>query len=319
MSNGALATTEQKSGGIMDMSGGMSGEMAARLAEMKNRLSMVKDFMNDIMDDGFDYGLIPGVEKKCLFKPGAEKLLKVYGFSSRIIDKKGNDTRDEKTGYYLAEVTVQIVHIGSGAIVAEGAGECCSFESKYRYRWLFENELPRGMDKTALISKTFESKTGKEYTKYRVENMDLVDQWNTILKMAHKRALVGATLTATGTSSIFNQTVDEMDDYLENDAGRLQKLKKKKDGPTAADEKTSFNPSASGGMITLAQKNKIQYDAEKKNVKAADIEAIILAEKKKPIAELTKAEASAVIDWMGKVSEEDLQDLLVDLAMGGGK
>ena len=72
-------------------------------------------------------------------------------------------------------------------------------------------------------------------------------------------------------------------------------------------------------MITIAQKNKIQYDAEKKNVKPADIETIIQAEKKKPIAELTKAEASAIIDWLSKVSEEDLQDLLVDLAMGGGK
>lgn len=327
MGNGAaLATTEQKTGGIMDMSGGMSGEMAARLNEMKLKLSMVQNFMKEVMDVGFDYGIIPGTDKPCLFKPGAEKMLNIWGFSSRIIDKKGNDTRDEKTGYYLAEITVQIAHIGSGTIVAEGVGECCSFESKYRYRWLFENELPKGMDKTGLVSKTFESKAGKEYTKYRVENMELVDQWNTILKMAHKRALVGATLTATGTSGIFNQTSDEMDEWIDNEGdNRLQKkepLQKKKWAPTAADEKSSFNPSASGGMITIAQKNKIQYDAEKKKIKLEDIEKIIISTNQKPINELTKAEASAVIEWLSKVSNDDLQDLVVDIAMnemGGGK
>ena len=321
MSNGALATTEQKSGGIMDMSGGMSGEMAARLNEMKLKLSMVKNFMQDIMDKGFDYDTIPGTDKPCLFKPGAEKLLSVYGFSSLVKEKR--ETRDLNTGYYLAEVTMQIIHRGSGAIITEGVGECSSFESKYRYRWLFENELPKGTDKTGLVAKTWEAtKNGQkvEYTKYRVDNVDLIDQWNTVLKMAKKRALVDATLTATGTSGIFNQTVDEMDDWMgKEDDGRLQKLKKQKPGPTAADEKTTFNPSASGGMITIAQKNKIQYDAEKKNIKADQIEAIIMAEKKKPIAELTKAEASAIIDWLGKVSESDLQDLVIDLAMGGGK
>ena len=88
MSNGALATTEQKSGGIMDMSGGMSGEMAARLNEMKLKLSMVKNFMQDIMDKGFDYDTIPGTDKPCLFKPGAEKLLSVYGFSSLVKEKR---------------------------------------------------------------------------------------------------------------------------------------------------------------------------------------------------------------------------------------
>ena len=319
MSNGALATTEQKSSGIMDMSGGMSGEMAARLNEMKLKLSMVQNFMKEVMDEGFDYGIIPGTDKPCLFKPGAEKMLAVYGFSSIVKEKK--ETRDLKTGYYLAEITMQIIHRGTGAIIAEGVGECSSFESKYRYRWMFENELPKGTDKTGLVIKEWESKDKtKTYAKYRMENSDLIDQWNTVLKMAKKRALVDATLTATGTSGIFNQTVDEMDDWMgKEDDGRLTKLQKKKNVPTAADEKSSFNPTAGSGMITIAQKNKIQYDAEKKNVKPADIEAIIQAEKKKPIAELTKAEASAIIDWLSKVSEEDLQDLLVDLAMGGGK
>lgn len=318
MGNGAMATTEQKSGGIMDMSGA-TGEMAFRLADMGDKLDLVKTFFKTQMVKDIDFGIIPGTDKPALFKAGAEKLCALYGFSQRVLDK--TETRDIATGYYLAEVTVQLTHAASGIIVADGVGECSSYESKYRYRWVFESDIPKNIDKAGLVSKTFESKkTGKEYTRYRLENPDLIDQWNTVLKMAKKRALVDATLAATRTSGMFSQTEGELDAWMEGDEiPKEDRLQKQKQGPAAADEKHAFNPSTGGGMITIAQKNKIQYDAEKKNVNAADIEAIIMAEKKKPIAEMTKAEASAVIDWLGKVSESDLQDLVIDLAMDGGK
>ena len=50
---------------------------------------------------------------------------------------------------------------------------------------------------------------------------------------------------------------------------------------------------------------------------AADIEAIVQHTKGKPIEQLTKMEASAVIDWLGKTTKDDLQDLIIDLAMDG--
>ena len=131
MDNTKALATQQNSGGIVDMTGG-SGAMAASLNEMKMKLSMVQNFMKEVMDDGFDYGIIPGTDKPCLFKPGAEKMLTLYGFSSIVKEKK--ETRDLLTGYYLAEITMQIIHRASGCIVAEGVGECSSFESKYRYR-----------------------------------------------------------------------------------------------------------------------------------------------------------------------------------------
>jgi hypothetical protein len=43
----------------------------------------------------------------------------------------------------------------------------------------------------------------------RVENADLADTYNTVLKMAKKRALVDATLTATAASDIFNQDLED--------------------------------------------------------------------------------------------------------------
>ena len=312
MGNGAMATTEQKSGGIMDMTGGMSGEMAGRLNEMRVKLELVQQFFKGVMEKDLDYGIIPGTQKPSLLKPGAEKLCELYGFAPVVKEKK--ETRDFNSGYYLAELTMQIVHRQSGSIIAEGVGEASSYESKYRYRWLFDNELPKNTDKNGLVQKTFASKAGKEYTKYRIENIDLIDQWNTVLKMAKKRALVDAVLSATRTSGIFSQSEDEMDAWIEGETD--DKLEKQKTTPTAADEKSAFNPTTSG-VITLAQKNKIQYDAEKKGIKTADIEAIVQHTKGKPIEQLTKMEASAVIDWLGKTTKDDLQDLIIDLAMDG--
>ena len=43
----------------------------------------------------------------------------------------------------------------------------------------------------------------------RVENSDLADTYNTVLKMAKKRALVDATLTATAASDIFTQDLED--------------------------------------------------------------------------------------------------------------
>lgn len=317
MGNGALATTEQKSGGIMDMNGG-AGEMAMRLADMENKLTVVREFFKRQMIKDFDYGVIPGTDKPTLYKAGAEKLLTLYGLTYITKDKKRDS--DGFSDHLIAQITVQILH--AGVVLAEGVGEASTYESKYRYRWVFENDLPRDADKSTLISKTFESKkTGKEYTRYRLDNPDLADQWNTVMKMAKKRALVDGVLSATRTSGIFSQAEGDMDAWMEGDEiPKTERMQKQKTAPTAADEKSQgFNPSTSGGMITIAQKNKILYDADKKHIKAEDIEAIVKSTKQKPIAELTKSEASAVIDWLGKISESDLQDLVIDIAMDGDK
>jgi len=318
MGNNALATTDQKTGGIMDMTGGMSGEMAGRLNEMKMKLELVQQFFKGVMEKDLDYGIIPGTgNKPTLLKPGAEKLCELYGFAPVVKDKM--ETRDFHTGYYLAELTMQIIHRQSGSIIAEGVGEASSYESKYRFRWLFDSELPKNVDKAGLVQKTFKNKNGGEYTKYRVENIDLIDQWNTVLKMAKKRALVDAVLSATRTSGIFSQSEDEMDAWIEGETdSEPEKLQKQKSGPTAADERQTFAPAAGAG-ISIAQKNKIQYDAEKRGATSAQIDAIVKSTKGKGIDQLTKTEASAVIDWLDKVTKAEMTDLVIDVEMGGDK
>ena len=98
-----------------------------------------------------------------------------------------------------------------GATVSEGMGECNSMESKYRWRWVGERDLPAGTDKTKLVSQERRSaKTGGHWTVYRMDNDDIYSQVNTILKMAKKRALVDAALSAGRLSDVFTQDLEDL-------------------------------------------------------------------------------------------------------------
>jgi len=313
-----MASVDKPNGSLSDLSGAGTGEMAARLAEMETKLDLVQRFFQRIMKKDEDYGIIPGTDKPTLYKPGAEKILELYGFSPLVKEK--SEARDLKTGYYHAGVVIQIVHRGSGMVIAEGVGEASSFESKYRYRWVYESDLPKGIDKEALVIKTFKSKkNGSEYSRYRIENIDLIDQWNTVLKMAKKRALVDAALSATRTSGIFTQSEDEMEAWVEGESSEQEKLEKVRSTPQASDEKASFVPPPSNGSgISEAQLRKIYGDAKRKGVDENGIKQIVLYVKKKNIDHLSKAEASAVIEFMGKSTEDELSDLILQASIPGG-
>jgi hypothetical protein len=320
MESNVVTLANQQPSSLMDMDSGAAGEMAVRLAEMTSKLDLVQKFFKQIMVQDVDYGTIPGTDKPTLYKPGAEKLCELYGFSP-LLKQKNDHMRDHKTGYYLAEVVMQIVHRKTGLIVAEGVGEASSYESKYRYRWVFESDVPKGLDKDSLVSKTFKSKKdGKEYNRYRIENADLIDQWNTVLKMAKKRALVDAVLSATRSSGIFSQSEDEMDAWIEGESGEVpkEKFERKRNTPQASDERASFiPPSGSNNKISDKQYGKIIGDAKRKGIDEDGIKDIVLFVKKKPINELSTAEASAVIDFIGKTDEEGLQDLIMAAALPG--
>ncbi|MCC5468401.1 hypothetical protein [Pelosinus baikalensis] len=315
--NVTILAPQQQSGALLDMDSSGASDMAIRLAEMTTKLDLVQKFFKQVMVKDLDYGIIPGTDKPTLYKPGAEKLCELYGFAPIV--KAKNDTRDFKTGYYLSEITMQIVHRKTGTIIAEGVGEASSYESKYRYRWVYESDVPKSLDKEALVNKIFKNKkTGAEYAKYRIENTDLIDQWNTILKMAKKRSLVDAVLSATRSSSIFSQSEDELEAWLEGEGSDAPKerLEKQRATPKASDERSSFNP-PTGNKLSDKQYGKIVGDAKRKNVDESGIKSIVQYVKNKPLNDLTTAEASSVIDFIAKTNEEELQDLLMSAALPG--
>jgi len=147
-------------------------DFAISLNEAKNRLQLLQSFVREMMVPGVDFGIIPGCNKPSLFKPGAEKLCDIFGFSKQI--EMMNRLEDWEKGIFHYEIKATLVNKKTGYIEAEGLGCCNNKEKKYK-------------------------------------NSDAANVVNTILKMAKKRAFIDAVLSATRSSGIFTQDIEDMD------------------------------------------------------------------------------------------------------------
>lgn len=116
-------------------------------------------FSQSILKKDLDYGVIPGTPKPSLYKPGAEKLRFVYGLGVEYecVDK----VTDLKTPFidYTYKCTIKSK---TGQILAQCEGSCNSLEPKYGYVWKQEHELPNGIDKGQLVSKS----SGKKLSEF---------------------------------------------------------------------------------------------------------------------------------------------------------
>jgi hypothetical protein len=187
--------------------------MVASPREAQARLIQLQQFVKGVMVKGSDYGQIPGVEKNVLFKPGAEKLAEIYGLAPAYTFETKTEDWDKLFFYYQLRCTLN----RGDRVVAEGLGSCNSREDKYAWRWLWDNEVPKGMDTSSLKQKTGTGKGGRKWTKFRVPNEDLASVVNTILKMACKRAFVAAVISATRSSDLFTQDVEDMPGFAADD------------------------------------------------------------------------------------------------------
>lgn len=156
--------------------------------------------IQETLKEGRDYGKIKGIDKPSLLKPGAERVGMAFGCYPRyrIIEQEVDHDRKvewrkkkriynnahkgdksyreeeatgESLGLYRYVVECEIVHRESGAVVGSCIGVCSTMEAKYVDR-------PRECE-------------------------------NTTLKMAEKRAHVGAVLNAFGLSEQFTQDVED--------------------------------------------------------------------------------------------------------------
>lgn len=145
---------------------------AITLDEAKHRIAQLQKFVQEMMVVGEDYGLIPGCKKPSLLKPGAEKLCDIFGFAKHVTIL--DRVEDWDKGVFAYTVKAILVSKRTGMTEAEGVGSCNSREKRYRQQ-------------------------------------DPFNIANTLLKMAKKRAMVDAVLSATRASGLFTQDVEEMD------------------------------------------------------------------------------------------------------------
>lgn len=190
--------------------------------QITHQMSLIKQVMEQNMEKGHDYGVIPGTKgnKPTLLKPGAEKLCKLFFLAPTYAEKETDLGNGHKDCSYICSIT----QIHTGRVWGEGIGSCSTMESKYRYRKDFSG-------------------------KGRVENPDIADQWNTVRKMGKKRAFVDAILTVTAASAIFTQDVGDDDDAA--------KVEDKATGETAQTTREISAPDAEGISIWRGTISKI--------------------------------------------------------------
>ena len=175
--------------------------------EVKAQVNLIQSVMEEVMKDGVHYGVIAGCgNKKTLLKAGAEKIMATFRLAPDIIIE--DLSKPDEVRY---RITVKLLS-ASNNFVGSGIGECSSNEEKYMYRRAISddefNETPEDRRR---------EKWGKSYgkvAKIKQVRMNVADVANTVLKMAKKRALVDAVLTATAASDIFDQDLEEMPEEI---------------------------------------------------------------------------------------------------------
>lgn len=202
------------------------------LQQEQSQRKLLSQYVTQQMTEGTDFGVIPGTQNKTLLKPGAEKLVTL--FRCVPVYNIENQIENWETGLFYYRFTCKILTQESQTVVAEGVGSCSTYESRYRYRnadrscpvcgyaaivkskfppkdnprakpgwYCFNKKGGCGANFDANDSSITDQKTG------RIQNPDILDCVNTVLKMAKKRALVDASISLARCSDIFTQDAED--------------------------------------------------------------------------------------------------------------
>lgn len=163
------------------------------LEVLSTQRKMLKEFTASQLIKDVDYGIVPGTKKNSLYKPGAEKLLRLFGLGTRFAQ---TDKEVDRQGNYASYTyKCEVYHLKTGQVIAECEGVCTSHEKKYKSRAIYEWN-------------------GRKKEKVGEEQTPIADIQNTLMKMSQKRAMVGATILAVGASDFFTQ---DMEDFGDNE------------------------------------------------------------------------------------------------------
>jgi hypothetical protein len=177
--------------------------------EIRAGVNLIQEVMKGVMKEKVHFGTIPGTPKPTLYKAGAEKLLSTFRIATEPSNVEDLSTADE----IRYRVTVSAKLQSTGAFLGAAIGECSSSEEKYRWRRPVcdeeFNETPE--DRRRKVWKKGEQKPYQQ-KQVRTNPSDVA---NTVLKMAHKRALIAITLVVTAASDIFQQDIEDLPEELQ--------------------------------------------------------------------------------------------------------
>ena len=172
---------------------------------LRAKLDHVQLIIGTVLIEDVHYGTLPGTEKPMLYQTGAQALNMAFDLRAESIATP-HDLPGEHREFIVKTV---MINKKTGMIMGEGQGSCSTMESKYRYRNAdplpTEREVPEGFWKARTQMRyqemedilggkdfTFRKIDGKwmvcKKTGEKVPNENPADFYNTVLKIATKRA-----------------------------------------------------------------------------------------------------------------------------------
>jgi len=232
------------------------------IEQIEGQVKDIQKVMDSLMKEGTHYDDVTGGGLNSLLQPGAEKLCMAFKFAPSFDVERRDYAPDEVPnaeepveGHREYIVNCELHHRPTGQYVGSGRGSCSTLESKYRYRkidqttkvpipgdfWdsyedsmanadfsILEEELKaNGVDMPDGAEAGVTKDDNGEWritVQAKGENPDIADQYNTVLKMAEKRALVNAVKRSTAASDIFTQ---DTEDLAQLDGSNVQGQRKK--------------------------------------------------------------------------------------------
>ncbi len=235
--------------------------VAVTIEQARDNFKKLHQVTRELMQKGIDYDTIPGTPKPTLLKPGAEHLLQFFGLGHKVQRIEAREDWENGFFYYCYRVTV--------------------FKAR---------PMPDSTVYEQVISECEGSANSKER---RYRNQDVYTIVNTLQKMAIKRALVGATLQATGTSGMFTQDLEDYEEIPQQSPRSAQ---------TQTRPQTQQKNSSTNGLATENQLKKLYAMSKELGLEKETMTAIMQERYGKASSkELTKAEASDLIEYMTKL------------------
>jgi hypothetical protein len=143
-------------------------DLSRGLVERKRVMEEIRGWFGSLLQDGRDYMVIPGTDKKgiakpALLKPGAETILAGSGCHIEIDELKEDE---DPRGHLEVRLTLSVKD-KKGAMMGQGLGSCSTQESRYSNRWVFGSEVPADVDKATLKLKQIDTKRGTRCGRWR--------------------------------------------------------------------------------------------------------------------------------------------------------
>jgi hypothetical protein len=199
------------------------------VTDLMEQHAKIQQALSEAMREDVHYGTIPGTQKPTLLKPGAQKLCVLF----RLAPSFQTERIFHEDGHLTVVSNCVLTHIPTGYVIAGGDGLCTTRETRYAYRQgqrvcpeCGEPQVRKGKARGSNPANWYcwrkeggcgqtwplDSEQGQLFEKMdtgRTDNPDLPDLYNTVLKMANKRALVDAVINGTAASDVFTQDMED--------------------------------------------------------------------------------------------------------------